>query len=290
VAVGVAAFMMIRILRRLRGEGSLSRTEMFEVARPLWVTNLAILMLGSGIDLLILNAFEPSSEVALYGVAARLVVFVVTPFVIFSGVIPPIIAELHTQGKMRQLEKALRAGASLAGFPALGMLVLFLVAGPWILSKAFGPEYRAAYPILAILSLGRLYAVWAGSAGATLMMTGFQRSMMRITLLSGVVSVTGGIVAAATFGAVGLACVTAGAQVLQNTMQLLLVKRNLGIWTPLHLDPRELYRYLRPHGRSGEAAEDAAEAVAEVLVDATGDEDHDDDHEPGSSNGHTSRP
>jgi O-antigen/teichoic acid export membrane protein len=291
LAVGVAAFMMIRTLRRLRGEGALTRSEMFEVARPLWVTNLAILMLGSGIDLLILNAFEPSSVVALYGVAARLVVFVVTPFVIFSGVIPPIIAELHTQGKMRQLEKALRAGASLAGFPALGMLVLFLLAGPWILETAFGPEYRAAYPILAILSLGRLYAVWAGSAGATLMMTGFQRSMMKITLLSGVVSVTGGIIAAATFGAVGLACVTAGAQVLQNTMQLLLVKSRLGIWTPLHLDPRELYRYLRPHGRSGEAAEDAAEAVAEVLVEATGDEDdHDGDHDPGSSKGHNSSP
>lgn len=288
LAVGVAAFLMLGLLRGLGSEGELKRAEMFGVARPLWVTNLAILMLGAGIDLLILNAFEPSRVVGQYGIAARLVTFVVAPFVIFSGVIPPIIAELHTQGKMRQLEQALRAGASLAGLPALGVLVLFLLAGPWILETFYPPGFRDAYPILAILSCGRLYAVWAGSAGVTLMMTGHQRAMMTITLISGTVSVTGGIIAASLYGAVGIAYVTAASQVLQNTMQLTLVKRRLGIWTPLHLDPRELYRYLRPHGRRGEAAEDAAEAVAEVLVEpASG---PDDDQSPGSSKGQASSP
>ena len=77
------------------------------------------------------------------------------------------------------------------------------------------------------------------------MMTGYQKTMM-ITLFSGVVSVGGGCAATARFGAVGLACVTAGAQVLQNTMQLTMVKRRLGIWTPLHLDLRKLYRYYDP--------------------------------------------
>ena len=285
LAVGVAAFLMFRLLRRLEGEGELTRSEMFGVARPLWVTNLAILMLGAGIDLLILGAFRPSSVVGEYGAAAKLVTFVVAPFVIFSGVIPPIIAELHTQGKMRQLEKALRAGASLAGLPALGVLVVYLLAGPWILETLYGSGFRDAYPVLAILSCGRLYAVWAGSAGVTLMMTGHQRAMMTITLISGTVSVTGGIIAASLYGAIGIASVTAASQVLQNTMQLTLVRRRLGIWTPLHLDPRELYRYLRPHGRRGEAAEDAAEAVAEVLV-----EPPDDDQAPGSSKGQTSSP
>jgi O-antigen/teichoic acid export membrane protein len=284
LAVGVAAFLMLRILRGLGRQGGLTRSEMFGVARPLWVTNLAILMLGAGIDLLILGAFEPQNVVGQYGIAARLVTFVVAPFVIFSGVIPPIIAELHTQGKMRQLEQALRAGASLAGFPALGVLVVFLFAGSWFLGSFYGEAYRDAYPVLAILSCGRLFAVWAGSAGVTLMMTGHQRAMMTITLISGSVSVAGGIIAASLYGAVGIASVTAASQVLQNTMQLTLVKRRLGIWTPLHLDPRELYRYLRPHGRRGEAAEDAAEAVAELLVEPALGPDDD------QSKGQTSRP
>ena len=89
---------------------------MFHVAWPLMVTNLAILLLGSGVDVLVLNAFRPEATVGLYGASARLVVFVATPFAVFSGVIPPIIAELHTKGKMRQLERALaRRGRRLPG-------------------------------------------------------------------------------------------------------------------------------------------------------------------------------
>ena len=92
----------------------------------------------------------------LYGASARLVIFVATPFVVFSGVIPPIIAELHAQRKMRQLERALRAGATLAGLPAFGVLLVFLLFGPWVLGTIFPEPYRAGAPILAMLSLGRL--------------------------------------------------------------------------------------------------------------------------------------
>jgi O-antigen/teichoic acid export membrane protein len=273
LAAGIGMTLLFRRMRSLEGPGGVAPREMLHVGWPLMFTNLAILFLGSGVDLLILGAFEPQSEVGLYAAASRLVVFVVTPFVVFSGVIPPIIAELHAQGKMRQLERALRAGATLAGIPSFAVLLVFLLFGPWVLEAVWSkPIYREAAPILIVLSLGRLIAVWAGSAGVTLMMTGYQRAMMVTTLLSAALSVGAGIVGAAAFGAIGVAVATASAQILQNTMQLVIVHRRLGVWTMIHLSPGELYRYLRPHGRSGEAAEDAAEQVAEVLVQAPDDD------------------
>jgi O-antigen/teichoic acid export membrane protein len=275
LAVGLGLTVLFRKVHGLEGAGSAAPREMLHVGWPLMITNVAILLLGSGVDLLILGAFEPQREVGLYAAAARLVVFVVTPFVVFSGVIPPIIAELHAQGKMRQLERALRAGATLAGIPSFAILLVFITLGPWVLDTVMGkPIYREAASVLIVLSLGRLVAVWAGSAGVTLMMTGNQRAMMVTTVASALFSVAAGIAGAATFGAIGVAVATASAQVLQNTMQLLLVHRRLGVWTMIHLSPRALYRYLRPHGRRGEAAEDAAEQVAEVLVR------DDDDPEP----------
>ena len=272
-AAGLGMAVLFRRVRGLAGPGTVRAGEMLHVGWPLMITNLAILLLGSGVDLLILGAFEPQSEVGLYAAASRLVVFVVTPFVVFSGVIPPIIAELHTQGKMRQLERALRAGATLAGIPSFLVLLVFLFFGPWVLETVWSrPIYREAAPYLVVLSIGRLVAVWAGSAGVTLMMTGNQRAMMVTTLISAAFSVGAGITGAALYGAIGVAVATAAAQILQNTMQLILVHRRLGVWTMIHLSPRELYRYLRPHGRRGEAAEDAAEQVAEALLESPEDD------------------
>jgi O-antigen/teichoic acid export membrane protein len=275
LAVAVGLTMLLRRYRSLVGTGDLPRREMFQTAWPLGVTNVAILLLGSAVDVLVLSSFAPADTVGLYGASARLVIFVATPFVVFSGVIPPIIAELHAQQKMRQLERALRAGATLAGLPAFGVLLIFLLFGPWILGTIFTEPYRAGAPILAILSLGRLYAIWAGSAGVTLMMTGYQKAMMKLTLGCGLLSVSLGLGVAYTLKAndvaptdiaIGVACATALSLVIQNTLQLVLVRRWLGIWTMIHFSPRELFRYLRPKGEKGTAMEDAAEQAAEALV------------------------
>jgi O-antigen/teichoic acid export membrane protein len=276
LAILVGIVMLVRPYRALRGPGELPRREMWETAWPLGASNVAILLLGSAVDVLVLSAFVPSNVVGIYGASARLVIFVATPFVVFSGVIPPIIAELHAQQKMRQLERALRAGATLAGLPAFGILLIFLLFGPWVLGHVFTNVYRVGAPILAILSIGRLYAIWAGSAGVTLMMTGYQKTMMKITLGCGMLSVllglgTASVLKRAGFSdldvAIGVACATATSMVIQNTLQLILVRRRLGIWTMIHFSPRELWRYIRPKGRRGYAAEDAAEAAAEALVE-----------------------
>lgn len=253
ITVAIAAALALRMLRRLEGPGDASLREIQHVAWPLMVTNLAILFLGSGVDVLTLAAFRPQEVVGLYGAATKLVVVVVTPFVIFSGVIPPIIAELHAQGRIRQLERTLRVGATLAGVPAAGVLLVFLFAGPWILGVVYGEGYRDAAPVLWVLSIGRLVAVWAGSCGVTLMMTGHQRVMARTTVISGAVSVVAGLIAAPLYGAVGVAVATSGAQILQNAMQLAIAKRRVGVWTAIQVSPRAVWSFLR--GRDEESQE-----------------------------------
>ena len=204
------------------------------------MTNVAIYFLGSGVDLLVLGAFRPQSDVALYGAATRLVTLVATPLWIIRGVMPPIVAELHAKGQRRQLEDTLRAGASLAGLPSLAILVVFVVLGASVMEIIYSPFYRQGSTILVILSIGRLFAVWAGAAGITLMMTGHQRSMMVVTLSTGALSVTAGIIAADRYGAVGVAAATASVAVLQNLLQVALARRFVGVWTFVQLSPRKL--------------------------------------------------
>lgn len=245
ITATVAGTLLLGRLRRLDGHGRVSRREIFAVSWPLLVTNLAILLLGSGVDIWVLGAFRSQREVAFYGAASRLTVFVAAPYIVFMGVIPPIISELHAQGRKRELEETARTGATVAGAPGFVVLMIFLLFGPLVMASVFGrPFYRQGAPVLAILSASRIFIIWTGPCGVALMMTGHQQVMMRLTLFSGVVSVGAGILAAPHFGPIGVAVATGGAQVLQNSLQLLLAKRRLGVWTHAQLSPRALSRFL----------------------------------------------
>ena len=215
----------------LTHEGSVGTREVVSISWPLLVTSVASFGVGTGVDLWVVGHFRPASDVALYGAAYRLVFFVATGFIIVSQVVPPIIAELYARGEKRELENALRSISTLAGIPAVIVLLVFLAAGPLVMQLVYGPFFRQGATVLAILSVARLVAVCTGSSGATLMMTGHQRTMMTLTLATGALSLVAEILLAPTYGITGVAVATCVAQIIQNLLQLAFARIRVGIWT-----------------------------------------------------------
>ena len=240
VMTAVAGLSLRIRVRPVAGEGTLEHGEILQIAWPSVLTNVASYFLSTGIDVLILGAFRPQALVAEYGAATHLVVLVATPLWILRGVLPPMISELHAQGRTRDLEKTLRAGATLAGLPSLIVLAVFLLFGGPVMGIAFGHGYESGATVLGILAVGRMVAVWSGASGVTLLMTGHQKPMMTITLCTGAAAVAGEILVAPHFGAVGVACVTVVAAIVQNFLQLSLVKRYVHVWSQMQFSPRAL--------------------------------------------------
>ena len=129
------------------------------------------------------------------------------------------IVELNRRGKRRELQQILRATASLAALPALSAIALLLLAGPLLFSLYFGPEYRGAAAIFAVLALGQFTAIWSGNAGYVLVMTGHQNLTLLVNLVSATVLFAGGFLAATRYGVSGLAAASAGAVAIQNLGQ-----------------------------------------------------------------------
>lgn len=235
VSLLAGGFLIWRKVRSLGHEGHLRPRDMLSIGWPLVITNALNFTLGTGVDLWVIGAFRPHDEVALYGAAFRLVFFVATPFIIASQVVPPIIAELHAQGRKHDLEYSLREVATVAGIPAALVLLAFLFVGAPIMGFVYGDFFRQGATVLAILSVARLYAVCTGNSGSLLMMTGHQKTMMRITAVSAVLGITAELLVVRRFGMVGVAIATACAQVIQNTLQLVFGKLRVGIWTHVEL-------------------------------------------------------
>jgi O-antigen/teichoic acid export membrane protein len=227
----VAGVIVYRRVRDMPPDGTAPPREILSVSWPLWVTTIGTFAVGTGVDLWVVGAFGNLSDVAVYGAASRLSLLLATPFLIVSQVIPPIIAQLHAQGRRHMLERAVRSVSTVATIPAALVMGVFAVAGGPIMGLAFGSYYSRGASVLAILSVSKVVAVATGSSGTALMMTGNQRTMMNITLCTACLSVGGELALVQPFGMVGVAVATSTAQVLQNLLQLLYAKRRLGIWT-----------------------------------------------------------
>jgi O-antigen/teichoic acid export membrane protein len=79
----------------------------------------------------------------------------------------------------------------------------------------------------------------------TLMMTGYQRTLMFITIVFASASILVGALLASRFGAVGLAISTATIIAIQNIFTLIVARRKTGIWTQAYASPRRFLDFLR---------------------------------------------
>ena len=205
-------------------------SEVLSVSTPLLVNSLTVFVLIQA-DLWIVAAFSSQDEVAIYGAASRFVVLVTMPLMIVNSVLPPVIAELYARGETTRLEETMRPVATLTGLPSLLVLTMFAFAGGPILGLVYGDFYQSGATILALLSLGKLAMVWAGSCGLALQMTGHQTLLMWISILSGLLFVAGGLWAVQEFGAVGVAGMAAASMAFQNLLTVLAAKMKTGMWT-----------------------------------------------------------
>ncbi len=234
-SVVISAIFLVKRLSILpNSPAAITAKDILTISWPLWITGLTLFILTQA-DLWILGIFRSQDEVAVYGAAARLVALVTMPLFIMNAVVPPFISEMYFQGKKKELEKILRSTATIAGLPALMALGLFIFWGTDILKLVFGDYYRNGGTMLAILSIGQLANVWAGSCGLTLMLTGYQATMMIITVISGIITVTGALLLVHQFGGVGVASAATIGMSLQNLMMLRSARKKTGIWTHVQI-------------------------------------------------------
>lgn len=218
------------IVRRLGGSGrrSISPRTIVDNSWPLWISSVALLA-NSHLDLWILGTLASSQEVAVYGTAARMSMVVSVPLVIVNSVIMPSVARLNALGDRSGMQLLLQASASIASVPSLALFAIFLLGGEDIMRLLFGSGYGESGLIVAVLSFAHAVNVVSGSSGFTLIMTGHQQIMMRVSFASTVLLLVAGTLLAKRFGAPGVAAAYALSMVVQNTVMWLFVRSKCGV-------------------------------------------------------------
>lgn len=204
------------------------------LAWPLLGTEILLYVIAQA-DLWFVGASCSHQDLAVYAAAWRLAQFIAVPLSIANGVLPPFIAELYVRGNISALERLLQTVATWSGIPAVVACLIVILFGHPILRIVYGKFYSGGAIVLAILSIGQVANVLAGSCGFTLMMTGNERSMLIVTCSSGLLFILGEAAVVKPFGIFGAACVAALAMIIQNSLMLVSVKRRVGVRTHAQL-------------------------------------------------------
>ena len=226
------ASLLLRSKWRSLGKGSspVATSELLRIAIPVLVTNLALMAFGQT-DLLILGAFRSQQEVAIFATAAKTASLVAIPSLMANGVVSPMVAEFYSQRRTAELEQVLRATATLAALPALMLLAAFIIFPSTLLGWVYGNFYQAGAGVLVVLSVGDCINVLAGSCGIVLIMTGHQKTLMAITIMTGAVTTLLSLLVASLYGARGVALASAAGLITQNVAMWWASRLRTGMWT-----------------------------------------------------------
>lgn len=230
-SAAVSAVLLSQRVKTLGDEesGAIRNREILLMAWPLLITNVAYFVF-SQVDLWILGIFKPE-QVAIYGAASKLLILVSASMLVVNAIVPALIAEQYALGNKSKLEHVLRLTATCAGIPVLVFLLVFVVFGSQLLGLLYGDYYESGAESLVLLSLGQIVAAWSGSSGLALVMTGHQTTIMKVAILSGVITVVLALLLVANFGAVGVAAASAMGISFQSMVLWLKAREQTGLWT-----------------------------------------------------------
>lgn len=206
-----------------------NKKKVFESAFPLWIILLMNnLVIWSG--QIVAGFFLESSEVAILSISQRISITISIVLIAVNYVIAPNLASSFKEGNMKLFTSYVRLSSRfllLIAFPITGIVLLY----PKFLLNLFGNDYIAGFLVLQILAIGQFINVVTGSVGYILNMTGNEKVMRNIVLISGPLSIILSTILIPIYGIIGAAISISLALIFQNLLAVYFVKTKLGINT-----------------------------------------------------------
>lgn len=209
-------------------EEKVSFSSVWKVSIPLMFSGILSVMLVH-VDRIMVGYYKTSVELGFYSAAVRSATFASFGLVAINYIFPPIISQLFSHWKTREMEKIGRRSSRWATLFSLTIFFFFLSFGKEFLSL-FGKGFETGYAALLIISFAHIINSAVGSVGFALSMTEYQVHYLALTFLSLIINIVANMILIPWIGIEGAAIATAISIIIIKLLSLLLVKKKLGIW------------------------------------------------------------
>jgi O-antigen/teichoic acid export membrane protein len=196
-------------------------------------------------DLWVLAWARPHEEVAIYGIASRVLQILAAVPGVANFLIPQEFAVLYADGRREEMEKLARTASTAVALIAGVAFLALLFAGRPAIRLAFGPTYVASWGILLILALGSLWDTASGSAGFALQMSGHHNRLLALTAGAAAINLLLSLALAPRWGGYGVATATTLTLIALNLAMVRSARRLIGVRTFAYLRPARWLEILR---------------------------------------------
>jgi O-antigen/teichoic acid export membrane protein len=176
---------------------------------------------------LILGYFATAKDVGLYSIANSTAFVINFILWIFSSVYAPHFAILYKEKEMDKLKRMLSKSIIYMSFMAVPIFLVIIIFPDYILS-IFGKSYILAKDGLIIIAFAQLINVLTGPVYFLLNMTGNQRKLRIIILLTSIFCLVISLILIPKYGYIGAIISTAIGLVFQNALSFYYSKKILG--------------------------------------------------------------
>jgi O-antigen/teichoic acid export membrane protein len=199
----------------------------------------ALQLINGRTDILVLGIFRTDADIGIYRVAVQMAALVIFGLQAVNATQGPHIAHLYATSDLKRLQKMITRSSQAILVVTVPIVLVIVVFGEFIIRKAFGTEYEAAYIPLLILCVGQLVNASMGSVGSLLNMTGHERDTTKSIFVGAIVNVVLNFSLTPIWGMIGSAVATASTLIVWNLIMWRKVYTRLGIHTSPFYRPSE---------------------------------------------------
>jgi O-antigen/teichoic acid export membrane protein len=204
-------------------------------------------------DLWIMSWARSHEEVAIYGVAARVLQVISAIPAMANFIVPQEFSMLYADGRKEEMERLARTASTSVAMISSMALLSMLVLGRPLIHLAFGDIYLPSWSILMILAVGSFWDTACGSAGYVLQMSGHHNRLLGLSAAAAAFNIALSALIAPAWGGHGVAFATAISLIGINMGMVWSARKLVGVRTFVYLEParwRQVFRMLI--GKGGE--------------------------------------
>lgn len=231
---------LLTVRRRLtnrfsRGARTIEFMTWFRVAVPIFFIE-GFLFLLTNSDVVVVGLYLPPDQVGIYFAAAKTMALVQFVYFAVKAAAGPHFSALMNAEDLRPLAAFAGKMARWCFWPSLAMGLVVLAAGELLLGL-FGPNFKAGYPLMAILFAGMLTKALVGPGEVLLTMAGRQKLCVLLYVVALIANIGLNVSLIPLFGLSGAAMATALATLVEALLLHIAVKQALGIVLFAFADP-----------------------------------------------------